>query len=418
MGFHMSRTCVHYRIACLTWLAVTSLCTDLSAVEPSMAKGVNQTAIPVQVEVAFPKLSFDRPVVVTHAGDGSNRIFVAGQKGTVYVMPNDPSVSEPDVLLDIEDKVAYDDRMNEEGLLGLAFHPKFKENGEFFIYYTSKHEEHLSVISRFRATGKDKSKADVASEEVLITVKQPFWNHNGGTLEFGKDGYLYIAFGDGGKGDDPLQTGQDLSSVLGKILRIDVDNESPGLPYGIPQDNPFVKTTGARREVYAYGVRNPWRISFDRETGDLWCADVGQNLWEEISIVPKGGNCGWSKREATHVARPGAKQFEENDVAPKSSDFVDPIWEYPHTDDWGKSITGGQVYRGSKVSALKGYYLYGDYVSGKLWALKVGKQGRVAENRVIEWSNALPIVTFGEDEQGEVYFSSTNGGRIYTFKGK
>lgn len=384
-----------------------------------MAKGVNQTVLPVAVEVAFPNLRFDRPVTIANAGDGSNRLFVAGQKGQIYVLKNDPQLSESSIFLDIEPKVAYDDRMNEEGLLGLAFHPKFRENGQFFVYYTSKQEEHLSVISRFHVDSRDRSKADPASEQVLMTVKQPFWNHNGGTLEFGKDGYLYIAFGDGGKGDDPLQTGQDLTSVLGKILRIDVDHQSPGLPYAIPQDNPFAKTSGARREIYAYGVRNPWRISFDRETGDLWCADVGQNLWEEIDIVPKGGNCGWSKREATHVARVNAKQFIENDVAPKSPDYVDPVWEYPHTDAWGKSVTGGQVYRGSQVPALKGYYVYGDYVSGKLWALKVDKSsGKASENRVIEWPDALPIVTFGEDEKGEVYFSSTNGGRVYTFKNK
>ncbi len=383
---------------------------------PSMAAGVDQSPLPVKVQEAFPKVKFDRPVVVTHAGDGTNRIFVLGQRGMIWVMPNDPGVTEPSVFLEMEDKVAYDDKMNEEGLLGLAFHPKFKENGQFFLYYTSKSEPHLSVISRFKTTDKSNTKSDVKSEEVLMTVKQPFWNHNGGTLEFGKDGHLYIAFGDGGKGDDPLQSGQDLSTVLGKILRIDVDHASPGLAYGIPQDNPFVKTPGARGEIYAYGVRNPWRISFDRQTGELWCADVGQNLWEEISIVPKGGNCGWSKREATHVARVAAKQFVDNDIAPKSSDFVDPVWEYPHTDAWGKSITGGQVYRGSAVPALSGYYVYGDYVTGRVWALKVDKSGKATENRTIAWPDALPIVTFGEDEKGEVYFSSTNGGRIYTFK--
>jgi quinoprotein glucose dehydrogenase len=403
---------------CSLFALVSLAGTASHGAEPSMAKGVDQSTLPVKVEVAFKQLNFDRPVVVTHAGDGSDRIFVAGQKGTLFVFPNDPDVAEAEVFLDIESKVAYNDQMNEEGLLGMAFHPKFKENGYFYLYYTSSEEEHLSVISRFSVDSQDKTKADPKSEQVLLTVKQPFWNHNGGTLEFGKDGYLYIALGDGGKGDDPLQTGQDLSSLLGKILRIDVDHHSPGLPYAIPQDNPFVKTTGARREVYAYGVRNPWRISFDRQTGELWCADVGQNLWEEIDIVPKGGNLGWSKREATHVARPGAKEFVDGDLAPKSREFVDPLWEYPHTDAWGKSITGGQVYRGKKVAALKGYYVYGDYVSGKLWALKVDKAGKATENRVIEWESALPIVTFGEDEKGEVYFSSTNGGRIYTFKNK
>lgn len=392
---------------------------SLDAIEPSMAAGVNQASLPVEVEQAFPKMQFDRPVVVSHAGDGSNRVFVAGQKGFIFSMPDDGQAAEPNVFLDIEDRVAYDDKMNEEGLLGFAFHPKYKQTGELFIYYTSKKEEHLSVISRFRVSKQDPNKADPASEQVLMTIKQPFWNHNGGTLEFGKDGYLYIALGDGGKGDDPLQSGQDLGTLLGKILRIDVDHHAPGLAYAIPQDNPFVKTPGARAEIFALGIRNPWRISFDRQTGDLWCADVGQNLWEEINIIPKGGNCGWSKREATHVARPGAKQFAENDLAPKSPEFVDPIWEYPHTDAWGKSVTGGQVYRGTKVPALQGYYVYGDYVSGRLWALKYDKAaGKTVENRVIEWSSALPVVTFGEDEKGEVYFTSTTGGRIYKFKSK
>ncbi|MFO1065532.1 MAG: PQQ-dependent sugar dehydrogenase [Pirellulales bacterium] len=391
----------------------------VSAIDPSMAAGVDKTPLPVEVVKAFDNLVFDRPVVITHGGDGSGRLFVAGQKGQVFSFNNDSKVEEPNVFLDITEKVAYADNMNEEGLLGLAFHPKFRENGEFFLYYTSRAEEHLSVISRFKVSKNDKQKADPASEQVLMTIKQPFWNHNGGTLEFGKDGHLYIALGDGGQGDDPLQSGQDLSTVLGKILRIDVDHPSPGLPYGIPEDNPFVKTSGARKEIYAYGVRNPWRISFDRKTGELWCADVGQNLWEEIDIVPKGGNLGWSKREATHVARRGAKTFAENDIAPKSPDFVDPVWEYPHTEDWGKSITGGQVYRGSKLPMLTGYYIYADYVSGKVWGLKVdAKSGKAVENRPIEWPQSLPIVTFGEDEQGEVYFSSTTGGRIYKLQKK
>ncbi len=216
-------------------------------------------------------------------------------------------------------------------------------------------------------------------------------------------------------GDDPLKTGQDLSSVLGKILRIDVDHKSAGLQYGIPQDNPFVKTPNARGEVFAYGVRNPWRISFDRQTGDLWCADVGQNLWEEINIVPKGGNCGWSVREATHVARPGAKSSKIMTSRPSQQTLWIPVWEYPHTDAWGKSITGGQVYRGSKVPTLAGYYLYGDYVSASSGS-EARWLGQGNRESCLPWSAALPIVTFGEDEKGEVYFSSTTGGRIYTFK--
>ena len=380
------------------------------AADPSMAAGVDQSPLPIVAVRAFPNIMIDRPVTLTNAKDGTNRIFVAGQKGQIFSFVSKQDVAEPTLFMDIEDRVTYKDNENEEGLLGLAFHPKFKENGEFFVYYTTKKEPHLSVISRFK-TNADRTQGDASSEQVLMTIKQPFWNHNGGTLEFGKDGYLYIALGDGGKRDDPLQAAQDLSSLLGKVLRIAIDNNSPGLAYAIPGDNPFVKEPGARAEIYARGFRNPWRISFDRETGDLWCADVGQDLWEEISFVKKGGNNGWSVREATHKFGPRGVDANEQ--------MTEPVWEYPHDEPWGKSITGGQVYRGKLLPELTGYYLYGDYVTGKLWALKVdAKSGKATENRVIAWSNGanLPIVTFGEDEAGEVYFTSvTSGGRIYHF---
>jgi len=383
----------------------------VAAAEPSMAAGVDQSPIAIVADRAFPNILVDRPVVLTHAGDGSNRIFVAGQRGKIFTFPNQQDAAEPELFFDIEDKVTYKENENEEGFLGLAFHPKFKENGEFFVYYTSRSEDHLSVISRFKCTTDHHTQGDAASEQVLMTIKQPFWNHNGGTLEFGKDGYLYVALGDGGKRDDPLQAAQDLSSRLGKILRIDIDHQSPGLPYAIPGDNPFIKEAGARPEIYARGFRNPWRISFDRATGDLWCADVGQDLWEEISLVKKGGNNGWSMREATHKF--GPKGVEAN------AHMTEPVWEYPHEEKWGKSITGGQVYRGKLLPELTGYYLHGDYVTGKLWALKVApKTGKATENRVIEWANGanLPVVTFGEDEAGEVYFTTvTSGGRIYRF---
>ena len=379
------------------------------AQEPTMAGGVNQSALDVKVERAFPNLTIERPVVITHAGDGSNRLFVAAQKGQIYSFANNQTVKRADLFFDLSENVTYKDNENEEGLLGLAFHPQFESTHEFFLYYTTTAEPHLSIISRFKTLPDNPGKGDPASEEVLMKIKQPFWNHNGGTLEFGKDGMLYIALGDGGKADDPLKSAQDLSTWLGKILRIDVNNADPGLPYSIPKDNPFVNRTGARPEIYALGVRNPWRISFDRQTGDLWCADVGQNLWEEISLVTKGGNYGWSDREATHPFGPTAKEA--------NSAMVEPIWEYPHTDAWGKSITGGQVYRGTRVSKLQGYYLYGDYVTGKLWALKYdARTGKVTENRTIAWPPSLPVVTYGEDEEGDVYFTTvTSGGMIFRY---
>ncbi len=306
---------------------------------------VDQSSLPVHVEKAFSNFQVERPIFIDHAGDGSNRLFIGSQYGKIFVLPNPQTDEEPAEFLDITDRVVYNDRQNEEGLLGLAFHPRFKENGQFFLYYTNNKEPQLSYISRFHVSKDDPNKADPNSEELIMEIKQPFWNHNGGTLVFGPDGYLYIGLGDGGKADDPLQSAQDLTTVLGKILRIDVDNKSPGLAYGIPKDNPFVDVPGARPETFAYGVRNIWRMSFDKATGDFYAADVGQDKWEEINLVENGGNYGWSAREAFHPAK--SKKIDT------TSPVSDPIWEYPHTDDMGKSITGGVVYHGTKVPALE-----------------------------------------------------------------
>lgn len=347
-----------------------------------------------------------RPIAVTHMGDGSDRIAVPTQRGVIHVIQNKEGPQESSILLDMESKVVYQDRRNEEGLLGLAFHPKFKENGHFFVYYTSTEEPQLSVISRFTAMDGARSKAALDSEVEIMRIKQPFWNHNGGTLAFGPDGMLYIALGDGGAANDPLGNGQNLGTLLGSILRIDVDRQEDGKNYAIPADNPFVNKEGARGEIYAYGFRNVWRLSFDRETGQLWAGDVGQNLWEEIDIVKKGGNYGWNRREGMHPF--GADGVDANDR------MIDPIFEYDHVT--GKSITGGVVYRGEKVPALQGAYVYADYVSGKIWALKY-KDGKVVSNHYIP-SDTMPVITFGEDEQGEVYFAIVDpkGKGIYRFE--
>lgn len=354
---------------------------------------------------AFPKLKIRRPVVVTHAGDGTNRLFICTQQGVIHVIPNDPEVEETTTFLDIESRVVYKENENEEGLLGLAFHPKYKENGEFFIYYNTTDKPHTCIVSRFRVSKDDPNKADPNSEERLMQIDQPFWNHNGGTIVFGPDGYLYIGLGDGGAANDPHGNGQNLETWLGSMLRIDVDHKDEGKAYAIPKDNPFVGKAGAKPEIYAYGFRNIWRMSFDRETGTLWAADVGQNLWEEIDIVVKGGNYGWNLREGKHKFGPNGA-----DARP---DLIDPIWEYHH--DIGKSITGGHVYRGKKVPALVGCYLYGDYVSGRLWALKYDeKEKKVVANYALK-DDKMPVMTFGEDEQGEVYFTDAFG-FIYRFE--
>jgi quinoprotein glucose dehydrogenase len=373
---------------------------------------LNTKTMPLQVVEAYPNLRIERPIVITGSGDGSGRLFIASQYGQIYsIDQKDTDVEEPTLFIDLSDRVMYKDRENEEGFLGLVFHPKFKENGHFFVYYTTNDRPHVSVLSRFTATGDGKVKGDADSEVELMSIQQPFWNHNGGTIAFGPDGFLYVALGDGGKGNDPLMSGQDLSKLLGSILRIDVDKTSEDRPYAIPEDNPFVDRENAWPEIYAYGVRNIWRMAFDPKTNDLWAADVGQNEWEEVNVIVKGGNYGWSMREGSHkFTLGGGKGADYN------GDMIDPLVEYPHTDDWGKSITGGAVYRGKSVPMLDGYYLYGDYVSGRLWALKYDRESKkVVENRPIGW-NQLPVFTFGQTDDGEVLFSTMMaGGRIYRF---
>ena len=350
-------------------------------------------------------LEIPRPIIMTHAGDGSGRFFIASQYGQIYVLESSASTAEPKLFMDLSDKVSYSDQQNEEGFLGMAFHPKFAENGKFYVYYTSNTEAHLSIVSSFTASI-DRSTADPGSEVEVLRIPQPFWNHNGGTLAFGPDGMLYIALGDGGGARDPLGNGQNLGNLFGAILRIDVDRHDTGKGYAVPNDNPFVDREGACPEIWAYGLRNVWRMAFDRETGLLWAADVGQDVWEEIDLIVKGGNYGWSRREGFHP-------FGEQRAEAEPAKYVEPIFEYSH--EVGKSITGGCVYRGSKVPALVGKYLYGDYVSGRFWALAHDPSNGKTENFDIEAGEPIAVITFGEDEQGEVFFSDS-AGRIFSFE--
>ncbi len=369
---------------------------------------VDQTPLALKPAVAFPDLKwagFDpepasgkvvplRLLLLTHAGDGSNRVFVGEQHGVIHVFPNDQKAKQTKLFLDIHDKVFYHDDENEQGFLGLAFHPDYKKTGEFFVFYTDKKNKKQNVLSRFRVSKDDPDRADPATEEELLRIERPFWNHDGGTIVFGPDGYLYIVLGDGGSANDPMGNGQNLNTILGKILRIDVNTKGKDAKYGIPKDNPFVDRPEARPEIWAYGVRNPWRISFDRKTGQLWCGDVGQNLYEEIDLITKGGNYGWRLRESLHP-------FSPEGVGPRP-DLIDPIWEYHH--DVGKSICGGFVYRGSRLPELEGHYLHADYVTGKVWALKYDEaKKRVVANHPIQYGGQ-PILSFGEDEKGEIYF--------------
>ncbi len=381
---------------------------------------VDESPLDLQPAVAFPDLVWSgwspvtssglnqplRPIVLTHAGDRSNRVFVATQRGVIHVFANSDEPQETKVFLDIRSRVTYSDDQNEEGFLGLAFHPQYRRNGEFFVYYTTSQAPHTSVISRFRVSSDDPDRADPGSEEEVLRIEQPFWNHNGGTIVFGPDGYLYIGLGDGGKANDPFGHGQNLKTLLGSILRIDVDHKAAGRNYAIPRDNPFTdRGAPVRAEIWALGLRNVWRMAFDRHTGLLWAGDVGQDTWEEIDIIRRGGNYGWNLREGMHPF--GVQGVERRD------DLIEPIWEYHHS--IGKSITGGFVYRGKRLPEIEGAYLYADYVSGRLWALRYdATSGKVTANHPIP-SQQFPVLSFGEDEQANAYFmvASATGKGIY-----
>ena len=353
---------------------------------------------------AFPNLTFEFPVDIQSPKDGTNRIFVLSQPGLVYVFDNNPEVKDKKIFLDIREKVLYGGEM---GLLGLAFHPNYKENGFFYLDYTTDNPRR-TVISRFQVSQTDASVADPLSEEIILEVKQPYENHNGGQISFGPEGYLYISLGDGGSGGDPLNAGQDLKNLLGKLLRIDVDNKIGELNYSIPADNPFKEnTSGFKEEIYAYGLRNVWRFSFD-EQNRLWAADVGQNKWEEINLIKKGKNYGWRIMEAKHCYKP------ETDC--DTTGLVLPIWEYGHNDMGGFSITGGFVYEGNSASALKGKYIYADYVSGRIWRLEF--VNNLISNKLLIDTD-LMISTFGIDENKELYFADyKDKGKIYKFVGE
>lgn len=374
---------------------------------------VDESPLKLEFKTAFPDLKWTgwddgsekgqvnalRPIVLTHANDGSNRIFVATQQGVIHVFKNDDKVTETKVFLDLSSRVRYNDKQNEEGFLGFALHPKFKDNGEIFVFYTDVKAKMANVLSRFRTKAGDKSVGDPDSEEELIRFEKPFWNHDGGCITFGPDGYLYVSHGDGGAAGDPHENGQKLSTLLGKVLRIDVNHKSDGKKYAIPKDNPFVSQKEVLPEIWAYGLRNVWRMSFDRKTGDLWGGEVGQNIFEEIVLIKKGGNYGWKLREAFHP-----HSSKGSDV---SKDFIEPIWEYHH--DVGRSITGGYVYRGKQIPSLNGAYIYADYVSTKVWALRYDAQkGRVTANQQIGDRHPAAM-SFGEDEQGEIYLLSAAG---------
>lgn len=350
-----------------------------------------------------------RPIVLTHAGDGSGRIFVAMQSGVIHVLEG-RTAANSEIFLDLSARVHDWQKDNEEGLLGMALHPDYQKNGQLYVYYSSHDEPRTSIVSRFTAKADNPNQGDPDSEQIVMKIPQPFSNHNGGSIAFGKDGYLYIALGDGGGRNDPMRHGQNLSTWMGSILRIDIDKQESGRNYAIPADNPFVDRKDARPEIYAYGFRNIWRMTVDRQTGRIWVGDVGQDLWEEVDIVKPGGNYGWSVRESNYA-------FGNVDMDAGST-RVDPTWEYDHR--VGKSITGGFVYRGRSLPELFGKYVYADFISGKIWALEYDEQSEQARANLRLVTGGLPVLSFGEDEEGEMYYmmETVNGQGIFRLERK
>jgi glucose/arabinose dehydrogenase len=338
-------------------------------------------------------LGFEAP------SDGTNRIFIIEQGGTIRIVQNGTVVVTP--FLDITPIVTSG---GETGLLGLAFHPSFSTNRRFFVDYTRTVGAQLqTVISEFTVLATSPNQADPASERQLLIVNQPFPNHKGGQLAFGPDGFLYIAFGDGGSGGDPLGNGQNKNVLLGKILRIGVDMPFAfGKQYAIPTDNPFASGGGAP-EIFAYGLRNPWRFSFDRSGGQLMIGDVGQGNWEEVDIGMKGGNYGWNIMEGNHCYPPGTASCN-------MTGLTAPIAEYDHSSAGGTAIIGGFVYRGTEISALVGTYVYGDLSSGHVWGLKQDSSGNWTVTGIL--NHNLTVSAFGQDAAGELYLLDYGNGAV------
>lgn len=338
-----------------------------------------------------------RPVQVVDPNDESGRLIVVEQGGTVQILVDGIVQDEP--FLDISGRVTSG---SEQGLLSIALHPDFAENGTFFIDYTD--QDGNTQIERWRVSEDDPNRANPDSVETIMTVEQPYPNHNGGLLLFGPDGYLYIGLGDGGSQGDPHGNGQDLSTLLGSILRINVDSTTGDLPYGIPNDNPFVNEEGARPEIWLYGLRNPWRFAFDRETGDLFIGDVGGTAYEEIDLFPAGSdgrNFGWNIME-------GPECYRADDCDQSGLEL--PIFAYTH-DEGGCSITGGNIYRGAEIAELQGVYLTADYCSGQLWGIGLNEGGEWVASAPIE--TGLNVSSFGEGASGELYVVDLGGGGIY-----
>lgn len=344
----------------------------------------------VKLQQVFTGLTFTFPIGLMQAPGDNSRWFLLEREGIVKVFANVPAVSVSTAFIDIHSQV---DQTGEGGLLGMAFHPGFAQNGQVFLSYTRTGSPLISYVSRFTSADKGLT-LDPASEQPILTLNQPYSNHDGGEIQFGPDGYLYIGFGDGGSGGDPLGNGQNTNTMFGAMLRLDVGNRTP---YSIPTTNPFV-AGGGKPEIYAWGLRNPWRWSFDRQTHALWLGDVGQNAWEEVDCIEAGHNYGWNIREGAHCY---------NASTCNASGMIDPVTEYDHNQ--GCSIIGGYVYRGSAIPALQGAYVFGDYCSGRIWALLYDSNGKPVTQVLAD--AGINITSFGEGNDGELYVMGS--GKVY-----
>ena len=391
---------------------------------------------PVQLQPVFPKLTDERPVWMSEAPDGSGRLFIVYQHGKILIVKKGSDGGDAKEFFNIEDRDPQAGGENECGLMSIAFHPGFATNHLFYVYYNQKNPAGQnskplnfpirSVISEFQVSATNADLADLSSERILLQVPQPFGNHKGGELAFGPDGYLYLGLGDGGAGDDPFGSGQNTATLLAKMLRLDVNAKTEHafgdsrrhLEYGIPRDNPFVNEPnmgerGARKEIFAYGLRNPWRYSFDRQTGTLWIGDVGQDLWEEVDLGVKGGNYGWSVREGAHHFKPG----------PDGAQYIEPVMEYTHRKNLqsqglfpdhptGICVIGGYVYRGKKYPSLDGVYVYADYSPGIIYGFRYDYDAKKVTARGTLLQQPKSITSFAEDADGEIYVL-TQDGQIY-----
>lgn len=351
------------------------------------------------LEMVFAPYQFDYPLGIEHDGTGSDVLYIVEKGGRILAVSQDGFVVEIISFIDITDRV--DSEGYEMGLLGLAFHPNFQSNGYFFVNYTAANPRR-TVISRYSVFENDPTHGDIESEFIILELEQPYQNHNGGQLAFGPDGFLYVSFGDGGGTGDPLNNSQNLSNILGSIIRIDVDQTSGNQNYSIPNSNPFYLIPGIREEIFAYGFRNTWRFSFDEITGQIWGGDVGQNLYEEVNIIESGGNYGWNIMEGFHC-------FESDEC--DSDDLTLPVWEYDHENNC--SVTGGFVYRGQNIPFWEGKYIYADYCSGVVWSLHE-LNGEWINEELLD--TEIYISSFGEDENGELYICSLYDGHIYKFQ--